>query len=246
VLVHGYLVSHRCWEAVIEPLAEHFSVVALDLPGCGESEYPLHYPYTMEALARTVAGFLDGLGLSRVCVIGHSMGSAVGLTLAAHYPDRVDRLVAASPMAYPIRFPLKGRLALLPGVGKLLFKKLYSKRDLRGYFRQQVYEDPRLPTDEMMDYLWECFNRPGGRDASYRGLQAMAHLEALAGIPSRVACPVQVVWAEKDRLVPRENAERLVRELPQARLVSIAQSGHAPMEELPQEFCAAVLPFLRG
>jgi pimeloyl-ACP methyl ester carboxylesterase len=245
VLIHGYLVSHRSWELVLEMLAEDHLVVALDLPGSGESDRPADYPYTVHAFAHTVGGLLDGLGISRAAVMGHSMGGAVAMALAAGRPELVTRLVAASPVYYRIQFPLTGRIALLPVVGEILFKKLYRKRDMWKYFHNEVYVDPALPTQEMIDFYWERFDQPGGRDASYRALQhALAHVEALQGVAERIRCPLQLVWGEADRIVPRAHAQQLLKIVAGSNLAVIPGSGHAPQEERPREFCEAVRPFL--
>jgi pimeloyl-ACP methyl ester carboxylesterase len=248
VLVHGYLVSQRSWAAVLPALAERFTTVALDLPGHGESDRPASYPYTLDAFAHTTLGVLDALGLNRIRLCGHSFGGSIALGVAARAPERIERLVAVCPIAYSISFPLEGRIALLPWVGELLFKHLYSRRDLRRYFQSSVYLDPALPTEESLDFYWERFNRPGGRDACYRTLQTLARAEAaLETAPPRIHCPVRLVWGAQDRIVPRAHADRLRASLPHPEgLELIEGSGHAPQEERPDAFLAAVLPFLTG
>jgi pimeloyl-ACP methyl ester carboxylesterase len=246
LLVHGYLVSQRSWEAVLPALAERFTVIAFDLPGHGESDRPASFPYTLDAFAHTTIGLLDALGIARARLCGHSFGGSVALAAAARAPERIERLVGVCPITYAIRFPLEGRLALLPVVGEHLFKRLYSRRDLRRYFRGSVYLDPALPTEEALDFYWERLNRPGGRDASYRTLQTLAHVEpAIESSPRRVRCPVRLVWGAQDRIVPRADAERLRAALPTPPELAVVEgSGHAPQEERPEAFLAAVLPFL--
>jgi len=244
LLVHGYLVNHRCWDAVIEPLSRGFTVIAPDLPGAGDSDCPSRFPYTRAAYARVMAGLLQSLGIERAAVLGHSMGGGIALALAAQYPARVERLVLADPLVYFIRLPIEGRLAMIPLVGELLFKKLYSPRDLRRYFRREVYLDPSLATEELIQRCWVPFERAGGREAAYRALRSFARLESLADLPPRVDCPVQLIRGEHDRIVPLSDVDRLRGELRHASFTSIAGSGHAPMEERPAQFCEAVLPFL--
>jgi pimeloyl-ACP methyl ester carboxylesterase len=244
LLVHGFLVSGRCWERVLPGLAERFAVTALDLPGHGASDRPDDYPYTISAFADTVHGLLDTLGLRKVRLLGHSMGGAVALALAAHYPERVSRLVLVNAMAYPFKLPLSGRLALLPGVGEPLFNRLYSKRDMRRYFEKEVYQDPATLDPETLQFYWECFNRPGGRRAMYRTLTAISRLKQLQGLPGQVRCPALVVWGERDRIFPLDHARRLERELSRGTLVTLPDAGHPPPEERPEAFLQAVLPFL--
>src|SRR5690348_16775638 len=95
ILVHGYLSSHRTWDEVTPSMAERFRVIAPDLPGFGESEKPpaSRYEYGFDAFADSLADVVAALDLGRVSVCGHGLGGSVALTLAAKYPDIVDRLV---------------------------------------------------------------------------------------------------------------------------------------------------------
>jgi pimeloyl-ACP methyl ester carboxylesterase len=246
LMIHGFLESHRCWEPILEVLRAHFSLVMLDLPGHGESDRPSQYSYTVDAFAHTIAGLMDALGLSHVTMMGHSFGGTLAMAMAAWYPERVERVVAVDPAIYPLRFPLEGRLALLPFVGEILFKRLYSQRDLRRYFRRDVYLDPRLPTEESVQYYWERMNQPGGREAIYRTLQTLAHLETMESLLHRVVSPTLLVWGAQDRMVPLSDGHRLEQAIKKSKLIAIPGSGHAPQEERPEEFCAAVLPFLQA
>jgi pimeloyl-ACP methyl ester carboxylesterase len=244
VLIHGFLVSHRQWDLVRRRLAQSFTVYAVDLPGFGESERPAHFPYTMQSFSDLVAVLLDLLGLSRVRLMGHSMGGGVALNLAGCLPERVDRVVAVDPALYPFPAPLEARIALFPVVGEVVFKRLFGRRDMQRYFRRHVYLDPTLPSEEMLQFYWERLNRPGGRHAAYQALRTLDNLASLAGVPRRVRCPVQIVWGEHDRITPLAHGWRLEQEIERSKLFTIGGSGHAPMEERPREFCDVVLPFL--
>jgi pimeloyl-ACP methyl ester carboxylesterase len=247
VLVHGYLVSQHYFRAVRPQLEQRFDVIGLDLPGHGESDRPSsdRYAYDLVSHALAVADTMDALGVRRASVWGHSMGGGVAVTLAARQPDRVERLVAEDAMLYPQPMPLRGRIALLPGIGEVLFKRLYSRRDLASYLRG-VHKDPRVFTDDDADFYWERFNRPGGRDAAYAGLRQIAALDGATADPGRVRCPSLLVWGEEDRTVPLAFGRRLAKQLAGARLEVIPASGHSPHEERPAEVLRTVLPFLTG
>src|ERR1700750_2836868 len=83
--------DHACYAFQLPAYAEHFSCIALDLPGTGESDKPAG-PYSTEAYADQVAGFLGAIGIERAHVAGVSLGAAVGMHLAARHPDRVRSL----------------------------------------------------------------------------------------------------------------------------------------------------------
>ncbi|HKA86555.1 MAG TPA: alpha/beta fold hydrolase, partial [Haliangiales bacterium] len=102
VLVHGWMVSHWAWRHVIPSLAGDYDVVAIDLPGFGESDRPSpsEYRYDAPAFAETLIGVLDSLAIERATLVGHSMGGGVALYAAARRPERVERLVLIDALVY--------------------------------------------------------------------------------------------------------------------------------------------------
>ena len=83
--------DHACYAFQLPAYTEHFSCIAIDLPGSGESDKPAG-PYSTDGYADQVAAFLGALGIERAHVAGVSLGGAVGIHLAARYPGRVRSL----------------------------------------------------------------------------------------------------------------------------------------------------------
>lgn len=97
LLLHGFLGAKEEWDEIIEALREDFLCIAPDLPGHGGS-VGLSYPdaYTIEGAAREVTALLDGLGISRVALVGYSMGGRLALHLALRHPERFSGLFLES------------------------------------------------------------------------------------------------------------------------------------------------------
>src|SRR6476469_306922 len=83
--------DHACYAFQLPAYTEHFSCIAIDLPGSGESDKPAG-PYSTNGYADQVAAFLGAIGVERAHVAGVSLGAAVGIQLAARHPDRVRTL----------------------------------------------------------------------------------------------------------------------------------------------------------
>ena len=83
--------DHACYAFQLPAYTEHFSCVAIDLPGSGESDKPPG-PYSTDGYADQVAAFLDAIGMERAHVAGVSLGAAVGIHLAARHPGCVRSL----------------------------------------------------------------------------------------------------------------------------------------------------------
>jgi pimeloyl-ACP methyl ester carboxylesterase len=109
VLLHGLSANAACFGGLIGAgLSPSFRVIAPDLRGRGKSDKPAT-GYTMADHARDVVGLLDALGLERVILGGHSFGGYVAIYIAAHFPERVEKLIV-----------IDAAITLNPRVGELL------------------------------------------------------------------------------------------------------------------------------
>jgi pimeloyl-ACP methyl ester carboxylesterase len=246
VLIHGFLLSHFAWRHVIPGLAAEHDVIAIDLPGFGESDRPTpaDFRYDAAGYLDIVIGVLDALGLERATLVGHGMGGGIALHTAARQPDRVDRLVVVAPLAYPSRVPMEGRVLLVPFFGPAMFSTFYTRGLVRRYMIKDIYLDPSLATDEWVDYIWERVNRPGGMEAAQAAIRFCADPSAISRNLRAVRAPTLIAWGERDILVPPAHAERLEGDIAGSRTVLIPSCGHAPAEERPAELLRHVIQFL--
>lgn len=243
LLVHGLLVSHLEWLDVLPALSEHFRCIALDLPGHGSSDKPGEdrFPYTREAFADVVHELARELGIERAHVCGHSLGGAISLTLAADHPEVVDRLAVLDSAVYKFTLPLKGRLPLVPGIGPLVFKRLYGRSLFHDYFAKDVFSGHGGLSMERVDRYYDDFNTRDGRNAGYAALRNTLDVSSLEPKVARIRAPTLVLWGDEDRLVPVNLAHRLAREIEGAKLEIISSSGHAPNEEHPERVAELLL-----
>ena len=247
VLLHGWMMSHWYFRPLIDGLGGAREIIAIDLPGFGESDRPSPsaFAYDLSAFADVVDGVLQSLDLDSADVIGHSMGGGTAMTLAARHPERVQRLVLVAPAVYPLPLlPWQARLGLTAVVGPLLFKHVYSRRDFARGCREWSVRQGRLLDDDWIDYFWARLNRAGGRESTYACLRMLTSLAAHNADPGRVRAPTLIVWGDEDRLVPLAHGRRLQRAVAGARLEIVPASGHTPFLERPAEFLRLLTPFL--
>ena len=86
VFIHGWACSGDFWRFQVSALRERFRVIAVDLPGFGESGKPHDRPYTLQFFARAVKAVLDHAGVKRPVLAGHSMGYGIAVQFLADYP----------------------------------------------------------------------------------------------------------------------------------------------------------------
>lgn len=247
LLIHGFLVTHAEWDDVFDALAARFHVIAPDLPGFGDSAKPSpsKYAYSTEAFAESMADLVAAFQVGRVHVMGHSLGGAVALTLAAQHAELVHRLIAVDPLSYPFPRSLRLRLPLYPVIGPFLFKQLYGRGTFRAAFREELYQRGFSPDLARLDEFYDKFNSPTARESAFATLRGMLDTRPLIARLGRVRAPTLIVWGRDDRLFPVSFAPKLAKDLGGARL-EILDCGHCPPEERPDELLARATPFLEG
>jgi pimeloyl-ACP methyl ester carboxylesterase len=247
VLLHGLFMDHRTWDGVSRALSSEFRLVAPDFPGFGDSEKPAasRFSYDVNAFTEVVADLYAGLDLGRAAVVGHGLGGAVAITLAARHPELVSRLVLVDSLCFEAPLDLRRRIALLPIVGGFVLKQLWGRATFRAVFRDSVLPGRGgLPIDKIDGY-YDSFNAPSSRGSALATLRATIDTRSVAALTARIAAPTLVVWGRSDRMFPAGIGQRLSRQIRGAGF-ELMDAGHAPHEEHPDEFAAIVTRFLRA
>ncbi len=245
LLVHGWLSSGRVWERLANRLAQRFTVYSLDLSGFGESDKPIS-GYGVRYGSRLLYAFCAHFGLTRAAVIGHDIGGAMAVKLAADHPDVVGRLVLVATPADEDQMDLPTLLwlATLPVVGPLFYFMGRYMRPLRGLWMRPFVSDPDELTEEAIDDAGRATPASVTKTLSVaRRELSRGRLVRQAGI---IKVPVLVVVGEEDQIVDPQAASDWARALPTVEVVLIEDSGHLPMLERTGEFNAQILAFLTG
>ena len=244
LLLHDFCAARELWDSSIPKLAEKFHVLAPDLPGFGGSEKPdpQRYAYGWDAFASSLIDLVSALGLGRIHVCGHGMGGGIALSLAAHQPSLVHKLVLVSALVYPPQEHALERTGRLPLVGALLWRQAMSRALFRSYVHSTVYSGATRIPAHRADELYERFNTPGARQAAHATLVAKADTRPLIAHLPRVTADTLVVWGRDDQIAPVEHGRRLAREL-HGRF-EVLESGRCPPDEKPDVFAATMSRFL--
>ena len=243
VLVHGFASSIVTWRDVMPALARTHDVVAVDLPGFGDSEIRPGLPPS--AYPRLLLGLLDRLSIPRASLVGNSLGGGVALVVAATHPDRVDRLVLIDSVGFnlaPRDRPFLLRAAGFKPVTRLV-EALPVRRALVTEALRQVFHDDRLVTRERVDEYVAPLLRPGAMAAA-QALLASGDTLGLPGVIAGVRAPALVLWGREDKWIPVAQADQFLAAIPGSRKVVIDGCGHMPQEERPAEVAALVEGFL--
>jgi len=244
VLLHGLFLDRTTWAPLCDALAESHRVIAPDLPGFGASEKPpaSRFDYHVEAFAEAIADVFAALELGRATVVGHCLGGAVALVLAARHPELVARLVLVDALCDTPRLGRFGRMGLAPFVGGFVLKQLWGQGVFRALFRERIAPETGQNHEKVAHY-YATFSEPSARVSALEVLRAVQDPRPLVARTPGVRAPTLVIWGTHDRVVPVVAGRRLAREIAGARL-ELLSAGHAPQEDAPAAVTVAVRRFL--
>ncbi|WNG25327.1 alpha/beta fold hydrolase [Cystobacter fuscus] len=234
LLLHGLGSSGRDWEFVAPGLAAHHRVLVPDVRGHGRSDKP-EGPYGVPLFARDMAALCARLGLTRVHVVGLSMGGMIGFQLAVERPELVRSLTVINsgpdmvPRTLRMRLMFATRMLLLKTLGprilaRLIAPKLFPKPE-QAALRQRVEESIGA-------------NEPGAYQRATRGLVGWSVLDRL----KEISCPVLVLASDHD-YTPLSAKKAYASLLADARLQELRDSGHAAPIDQPGQILDAVKGF---
>lgn len=225
-LVHGAGGSTGVWVRQLEELADIAQIVALDLPGHGQSGG--RGCDRIEDYVKVVRGFLDATGLVKVVLCGHSMGGAVAQAFALAHPGRLAGLVLVGTGA---------RLRVLPKIFELL------ERDYPEGVRfiSRLAVSPGAPEVLVESLISQTLNTPRPvLLGDFRACDAFDVMARLREIPT----PTLVICGTHDQLTPPKYAQFLQHHIAGARLELIAEAGHYVQLERPDETNVALRELL--
>ncbi len=247
VALHGLGGTKGSFLPTVAALAPRFRVIAVDLPGFGDSDKPIGAAYDARFFASAGIDLLDALGLDRVHVIGNSLGGRVALEMALRHPGRVGRLGLLAPsLAWRRDRPLVPLLRLTrPELGLV---QLAPRPLVDAIVRRVIPGADEGWTAAGVDEFLRAYLKPAGRAAFYAAARQI-YLEephGEAGFWPRLRtleADALFVWGRRDRLVPIAFARHVSEALPHARHLEL-DCGHVPQIERPKQTHAALAAFL--
>jgi pimeloyl-ACP methyl ester carboxylesterase len=227
VLLHGFASSMGNWVGVIPALKADHRVIALDLKGFGWTDRPPG-DYSPQAQAKLILELMTQRGVEQAALVAHSWGSSVALALTLDSPERVSRIALYDAWVYEEQLPTFFLWARAGSLGELLFWLFYKEQPALKV--ASAFYDQRYVTQELVDEVERQINRPGTSAAALAAVRGQRY-DLVQARYKGIDKPVLLMWGREDAVTPLWVGERLVRELPDARLVVYPGCGHFPMIE---------------
>ena len=254
LLLHGFPSSSHMYRDLIPRLADRYRVIAPDLPGFGFTNVPAsrNYKYTFDALAETVAAFVDKLELTSYAIYVFDYGAPTGFRLAVKYPGRVRALISQNGNAYeeglgdawaPIR-----KFWAEPSAAnrQVVHDAVLNYEGTRFQYVHGVSNpDSIAPESYTLDAA--LLERPGQKD-----IQLDLFLDYASNVKMYptfqkffrdVKPPTLVIWGKHDPFFIPPGAQAFRRDIPQA-TVTMLDTGHFALETHAQEIASAIRELL--
>ena len=242
ILIHYNLLDLRMWDTQIAAFAEHFHTIRFDLPGMGKSSVPLQTYSELD----TLIGLLDSLQLSNACLVGIGLGSVIAMEAALAIPERIDKLILASPFVFGYTVPPEEavpdpaaqriRAARKDGTPLEELAELWLAHPIYGAVKSNPSEFAKLKT--MIQQNIESWHLISSLDLfEHPEVPIYQRIDAIQQ-------PTLVLYGSDDDANSQSRAKAATEKIALAQLMPVEGATHLINMEQPDAFNQIVLDFL--
>jgi haloalkane dehalogenase len=251
VMVHGNPTWSFFYRNLIRSLSKHYRVIVPDHIGCGLSDKPQGYKYTLKQRIDDLGCLLAGLGVQNYSMIVHDWGGAIGLGHAVNCPEKLEKLVLLNTAAFRSQeIPLSISLCKNRFFGAFLVKYLNAfcfpatfmttKQKLpalvkKGYLFPYDSARNRIAISEFVQDI--------PLSEEHRSYKTLKDIEAKLSL---LTAKKLIIWGGKDFCFNKRFFDRWTKIYPQAQTFYFKNAGHYVLEDKPEESLAAINDFMRS
>ncbi len=254
VMLHGNPTWSFYYRTLIPGLSKHYRVIAPDHIGCGLSDKPQEYEYTLEQHIRNFETLLTHLDVQQLTLIMHDWGGAIGMGYATRHPELLERFVVFNTAAFFVpAIPLRISICRIPWLGEVLV------RGFNGFARAALLfatsQRRRFTRDVRAGYLTP-YNNWRNRIATHRFVldipmepdhptrKTLNAIDAKLGVFKHH--PMLILWGDDDFcFTTREFLPQWRKRFPQAQIEVIEHAGHYVVEDAHEQIVPRILDFLQ-
>jgi 2-hydroxy-6-oxonona-2,4-dienedioate hydrolase len=239
LFIHGLGSAADRWMKIPEELSSEFHSIAIDLPGFGESEKPKKMDYTIDQFRKIIVSFLNEISIQKekISLIGHSLGGYIASEVAIQNQNHVQKLVLIDS---------SGMLETPTPVLEEYFEAAMNptQDNVRKAFEKMVADPKRIPKP-LVDGFIRRINLPNAKYAFESTLVNSATTQiGLNRLRKINPIPTLILWGVHDKVIPIEHSKLFKDSIDDSRLEIIADAGHAPFAEKPDQVCKLLNDFL--
>lgn len=246
VLVHGITSSSFIWLPVIPYLEDRWDVIAVDLLGCGASDRPEGADLSIRAHAARLRELVDAIGLDRFHLVGHDVGGGISQIFSVRNPERLLSLALVNTVGYDF-WPVQPIIAVRTPFLRQLAMATLDLGMLRLIVRRGLYNKDRLTPELLESFRCEVTARESRRSfLRFTRCLDNEHLLEISDDLSKLSVPTLILRGEQDVYLSAEIGRRLLRDIPESRLVTVGPAGHFIQIDQPKMLADHLIQHLSG
>jgi len=251
VMIHGNPTWSFYYRNLIHTLKKNFRIVAVDHIGCGLSDKPQKYEYTLAQHIDNVLSLISALNIDRFSLVLHDWGGAIGMGVAGSYLDKVDKIVVMNTAAFrSSRIPFRIRLCRIPVLGEILV------RGFNGFAWPATFMAVSNTMGEKVKHGYLApYNSWKNRIATHRfvldiplskkhpSYDTLVEVESGLQEIKKLAIPLLIVWGGKDFCFNDSFYDEWRERFPDAEFTYYADAGHYLLEDKKDEVNERIATF---
>jgi pimeloyl-ACP methyl ester carboxylesterase len=241
LLIHGFGANKENWIRFAGNFSKQYHVVALDLPGHGESFKDLNLHYDIDDQVAYVHAFADKIGLKTFHIVGNSMGGAISALYAATYPKQVLTVTLIDPGGI-FDYPSDLSKALEKGKNPLIVRKPGDMEKLMNF---ALVKKPFLPWPVESVMEKKSIANAAINDKIFKDITTEPHKYDFKKELTEIKAPTLIMWGREDRAIAVKNADVFQQLIPNSKKVIFDGVGHAAMIEIPEKSAQVFLNFIK-
>ncbi len=235
LMIHGFLSTSDNFKNNIFEISKSRKVIAVDLPGFGNSDKDVKIDYSRIHMAQLLVRMMNQLGYDCYDLLGHSLGGEIALWIAINYPVNTHSLILVDAAGYQSN----SQRSLPPWLIENVFLSYPMQKYLlkMSVYNEQIWNSERF----MKAYTYNTLI-PG---VTFRKFSSDNTNSTLGDAIKTLTMPTLIVWGQADKLIPVRNAERFHNEINNSNVVILPECGHLSFIEVAAQFNQVVTDFLR-
>ncbi|MBF0452580.1 MAG: alpha/beta hydrolase [Candidatus Magnetomorum sp.] len=240
LLVHGYTASKEIWIRFAKILKDQYRVIAIDLPGHGDSTASLNHSYSIHSQVQYLNQIIDKLGLEKIHLVGNSMGGSISLSFTKTFQAKVKTLALFNSGGVTSPQPSEFQKLLKQGKNPFIVKNIDEFNALTDL---SMSSPPFFPWPVMSVMYQKYIDRFQINQKIYTDISR--ELWKSEHVLKTIDVPVLILWGADDRLIDVSCVEIFNKNIPNSTAVIMEKTGHCPMLEKPEEAARHYLDFLQ-
>jgi pimeloyl-ACP methyl ester carboxylesterase len=244
LLIHGITAYSFIWRNLVDSLSNVYDVICVDLMGCGDSDRPLNFSYSLKQHSKFLNEFIIKLDIKKFHFIGHDVGGGIGQIFAVNYSDKLFSLILINSVGYDC-WPVQPILAMRIPIIRQLAMATLDMGVFKLIVNRAVYNKKHV-TEELMSYFWKPMKSEKGRKAFLHFAKCLnnKNLMDIAEDLKKITLPVLIIRGDGDIYLDSSICKKLHDEIQGSTLLRIPTGGHFIQEDEPEMIVHHIKTFL--